>query len=136
MNILSKLLGKKGRAQIVDSDFGTLTFEGSLWTSKPQNSVTPFMIIVEAPATGPSEKQKEHFRTIISKFGQYEISARDFITSQSNVNRPLHVYSLIIPPDAEINRGQFVIELTNDDDSPIYRSEFINWQPNTYGEDD
>ena len=143
MKNLSKLFRKKQKIQINDPVFGLLENEQyknkiSIW-SQIDIEQNGFFVSIEAPLTGPSQSQREFYIKLKPTITEREIECKKFIRLQpdapDNIEN-LSIYSIFIGPDEELNKGQFTIELADDDAFEINYVEYVNWHPQIYGASD
>ena len=112
---------------IQDQVFGRLRYERGLWAFIPSTGEDGFMISVAAPSTGPSEAQRDFFTRIRSKLSEFEQRARAYIESQDKLPAGivgLSMYSVEIGDDDDVQRGRFVLEMSNNEAEIIHRVTF------------
>lgn len=134
----SFLFSKKKKI-LKDSVFGVIEFDGFVWTHIPKNTEKSFMIIINAPSTGPTQAQRDFYISLKNDLNSLEEECKTFIFSQEEP--PLHlqvmtIYSIEIGEESEVENGQFVIELSDKDANEIHRVKFMNGKPSYYEVDD
>ena len=139
MGIFANLFKKKPVIELRDPVFGLLTYDQGIWTFLPTKPEGGFMIGVDAPEAGPTERQRAFFNQVRSELADYERRARDYLTPRVEpsvtVSR-LSTYSVQIGDDVATQRGEFVLELSDDDAFAVHRVSFSEGQPFEYGCDD
>jgi hypothetical protein len=139
MNLFEKWLNKRPAVEADDAVFGHITYEHGIWTFVPKSPAEGFMIMVDAPESGPSEAQRGVFLKIRVSLSDFERRARDYLQSRVDpgidVSR-LSVYSVEIGNDDESLRESFVLEMTDEDASIIHRVTFAGCEPVGYEFDD
>lgn len=139
MGWFTKLFQKKPVVELRDPAFGLITFARGIWTFLPTKGEDGFMIGVDAPETGPTERQRVFFCQVLSELAEYERHARDYMASRvqsSVIVSQLSTYSVQIEDDDATLRGEFTLEMSDDDALIVHRVSFRNGQPIDYGFDD
>lgn len=135
---IAKLLGKTPRQTLEDPVFGNLERDGDLWVGIPSDPENGFMVFVVADESGPSIRQQRFFERIMANLTEHEGEAKSFIGPQNtelDLNS-LTIYALEIGTEEELERGEFVLELSDKDAYEIHRVEFKGLIPSIYGIDD
>lgn len=138
MGLFSKLF-KKPIIELRDPVFGLITFDQGIWTFLPTKPEDGFMIGVDAPEAAPTEQQRAFFNLLRSEFAEYERLARDYMTSRvepSVIVSQLSTYAVQIDDDEATQRGEFTLEMSDDDAFIVHRVSFRAGQPIDYGFDD
>jgi hypothetical protein len=139
MNLFGNYFKKKPPLDVRDPVFGRLNFSEGLWSLVPPTPGAEFMITVDAPETGPTDRQRAFFHNIRSSLSEFECRARNFMRSRVDesvdVSR-VSVYSIEIGSDDETERQQFVLELSDSDALVVHRVLFRWGEPVDYGCDD
>jgi hypothetical protein len=138
MGLFSRFFKKKAVVELRDPVFGLITYKRGLWTFLPTKAEDGFMIGVEAPEAGPSTRQRNFFSQVRSELAEYERRAREYMASR--VRPPVHVsqlstFAVQIDDDAATQRGEFTLEMSDDDAVVIHRVSFRAGQPIDYGFD-
>lgn len=130
--------GKSPLRKLSDPVFGNLEHDGDLWVAIPFDPKNGFMVIVVADESGPSIRQQRFFERIIANLTQHEGEAKSFIGPQNNELdlNSLTIYALEIGTEEELEKGEFVLELSDKDAYEIHRIEFKELVPSQYGIDD
>jgi hypothetical protein len=139
MGLFNHLFKKKPQVELQDPVFGLIRYERGIWTFLPTQPEDGFMIGVDAPEAGPSEQQRAFFGQLRSELSVYERRARDYMVSRvepSVVVSNLSTYSVQIDEDAATQRGEFTLEMSDDDAFIVHRVSFRAGQPIDYGFDD
>jgi hypothetical protein len=139
MNFFGNLFKKKPPVELHDPVFGCLTFSKGIWAFMPKTPGAEFMVTVDAPKTGPTDRQRDFFDRIRSSLSEFEGQARNFMRSRVDESvdaTRLSVYSVEIGSDDETGREQFVLELSDDDAIVVHRVLFRAGEPVDYGFDD
>jgi hypothetical protein len=119
--------------------FGLITFEQGIWTFLPKKPEDGFMIGVDAPEAGPTERQRAFFCQVRSELAEYERRARDYMASRvepSVTVSQLSTYAVQLDDDEATQRGEFTLEMSDDDAFIVHRVSFRAGQPIDYGFDD
>lgn len=139
MGWFNRLFKKKPQVELQDPVFGLIRYDRGIWTFLPTKPEDGFMIGVDAPNTGPSEQQRAFFSQLSLKLSDYECRARDYMASRvepSLAVSKLSTYSVQIEADAATQRGEFTLEMSDDDAFIVHRVSFRAGQPIDYGFDD
>jgi len=122
-----------------DSVFGRIAFEQGVWIFIPAVGTKGFMVTIVAPASGPSDMQRDCFRQIRSRLAAFQHESLEFIQARLgasiNVAR-LSIYSVEIGADEESRHGRFTLEFSDSDAAVIHRISFDNSRPMGYAHDD
>ena len=122
-----------------DPVFGLLEFERGIWAYIPKANCPEFMVSVDAPETGPTDRQRDFFQEIRANLPDLHLRARDIMRSRANCSvdvNGLSIYSVEIGDDGETARQHFVLELSDCDASLIHRVVFRAGDPVDYGCDE
>jgi hypothetical protein len=135
---IGKLLGISHVRTLSDPIFGNLERDGDLWVVTPPEPDHGFMVILVADESGPSIQQQNFYQRRIANLTQHEGEAKSFIGSQnSDLDlTTLTIYALEIGTEEELDRGEFVLELSDQEAFEIHRIAFRDLVPSTYGIDD
>ena len=121
-----------------DPVFGRIEFRDGSWASVPAEA-PDHRIGVDAPETGPTQSQRDFYRALSADLSSRMAECKAFIAAQEDAPSNLSdmtVYFVEIGSDEELDRGQFVIELSDEEANEIHRVGFKNGKPETYGVDD
>jgi hypothetical protein len=138
MGFFDILFKKKSAVEVQDPVFGAISLTNGIWGYVPKTSDVGFLVTVDAPETGPTDRQRDLFQRIRSSLSDFEHRARDFIrprVDESVDATRLSVYSVEIGNDDETARQQFVLELSDEDADVIHRVIFRAGEPVDYGFD-
>ena len=135
---ISKLFRKSPVQTLSDPVFGSLERQGDSWVAIPSDPENGFMVIVEAGDSGPSIRQQRFFERTVANLTRHEAEAKSFIGPQNAELdlRSLEIYALVIGFEEELERGEFVIELSDKDAHEIHGIYFKWLIPSQYGIDD
>ena len=139
MGLLSRFFKKKTVIELPDPVFGRITYDQGIWTFLPTKPDDGFMIGVDAPEAGPTERQRAFFSRLRSDLAEYERRARDYMSSRvepSVMVSELSIYAVQIEDDEATRRGEFTLEMSDDDASIVHRVSFRAGEPMDYGFDD
>ena len=133
---------KEKKLTLDDPVFGRIDFQRlhgiEMWCHSP-NDESSHMILIVAPASGPTQVQREFYNSLRRDMISIEAECKRFISSQEEPPQNLQdmtIYSIEIGEEAELAKGKFVIELADKDADEIHCVEFMNRKPMTYGMDD
>ncbi|MFN0051486.1 MAG: hypothetical protein ACKV0T_04800 [Planctomycetales bacterium] len=133
MGFFENLFRKKVEIEVHDPVFGVLSFAHGIWTHVPREPNAGFMVTVDAPESGPTDRQRDFFQSIRANLPDFEHRANDFIRRCVDESLPLlSVYSVEIGTDDETGRQEFVLELSDDDAHEIHRVQFRAGEPVDY----
>lgn len=121
-----------------DPVFGRIEFEDGIWSSVPAEPLD-FLMAIDAPETGPTESQRAFYLALRRELPCRVAECKAFISTHADAPSNLSgmtVYSVEIGSDEALERGQFVMELSDDQANEIHRVEFKNRKPKTYAVDD
>ena len=141
MKDMFNLFRRKPKTTLDDPVFGMIEFNSyhgiGMWSHIPADSEC-YMILVEAPKNGPSQLQRDFYSGLRDNLNAIESECKAFIATQGPPPNLLSmtIYSVEIGSEEEIERKQFVIELSDRKANEIYRVEFRNGKPAYYGVDD
>jgi hypothetical protein len=139
MSFFSKPFKKKARVELHDPVLGPLTFSDGIWAFIPKMPDEKVMVTVVALETGPTDQQRNLFKSVRSNLSEFEDRARNFLRSRVDqcvdVAR-LSIYSIEIGDEAETAHQQFVLELSDDDAVVVHRVVFRGGEAIDYGLDD
>lgn len=142
MGIIPYLSKKKDRRKLLDPIFGEIEFEDDykinqwVYTSKVTGG---HMVIIDAPETGPSNKQREFYQSFKEKQDGYlSICVNYMMLSGFPINRRLEmsIYSVIIGVDKDVANGMFHVEISDEEAHEIHRIIFEDNEPVGYEVDD
>ena len=139
MNLFKSLLGRKEPLRISDPVFGDLTREHDLWIQTLKQSGPGYMVIVDAPESGPSLTQQAFFKEVASTLPHMERDAIEFArlhAGEETDMSALSIYALEIGPDSEVDARKFVMELAGPDQVLIHRVSFEAGKPTHITHDD
>ncbi len=139
MGLFSKLFKKKSVVELRDPVFGLITYNNGIWTFLPTKPEDAFMIGVDASEAGPTAQQRAFFCQLRSELAEYERRARDYMASRvepSVIVSKLSTYAVQIDDDDATHRGEFTLEMSDDDAFIVHRVSFRAGQPIDYGFDD
>ena len=134
MGLLSRIFKRK-ELTLDDPDIGTMTFERGGWTATSPHSF-PFMLGFVADESGPTLGQREFLKQLAARLPEYDAAAKEFVNAHRVDRTPIDIYAIDIGPDAELKRGRFTIEYSDEAAEIIYGTEFDDWHPAIYYEDD
>ena len=125
-----------------DAVFGQIEFESmqdfGMWCHIP-TSETGHMITIVAPASGPTQTQRDFYTQLQKNLAAHATEAKTFISSQPNAPAnfsKLTIYCVAVGEDVELSSGQFAIELSDENADEIHVVEFHNGKPAYYSVDD
>ena len=128
VGILKKIFTKNKKIERDDPVFGHVEYERShgvdMWLHAPSDD-KDHMIVVFASATGPSQAQRDFYDSLRRDIVSLESSCKEFISRQQDPPANLSdmmIYSVEIGDDSELENGQFVIELS--DQEPFGKQRF------------
>ena len=137
-----KLFRKPSQPKRDDPVFGPIEFASDhgvdMWIHSP-SGVDDHMIVLFAPASGPTQGQRDLYRSLRDRFPKLEAACQEFIGQQEDAPEnvsTLKIYAVEIGSDEEIAQGRFTIELTDAEADEINRVEFVKGTPAVYGVDD
>lgn len=147
MGFFRRLFKKSPNLRIEDPVFGRMEYERGTWSTIPDWDRGGFAVGVEAPESGPSELQRSFFTGLTAEIGAIKESALRFLEKSyideegvPEKDRPdfsaLFIYALIIHEDGETKRGDFTLELTDEDAHEVHGVEFKARVPSTLYMDD
>lgn len=129
MGFLDFLFGRRAAsesAETRDSDFGTGVFENGHWTFLDAGTLG-FVVVVDADADGPTNSQREFFRSLLARLPALEETARNRILAEAGSGitlPPLQVYSLHLGNEAATLRREFTLELSDSQALVVHRVRF------------
>ena len=136
------LFKKKTQVILNDPIFGLIELDSSqgidLWTHIPTDVVSHMICIAAAPS-GPLASQREFYTRLQKSISSLESECKAFISQCENKPknlRELTIYAINIGLDEELEKGQFEIELSDEDAFEIHRVIFKNMKPIDYEVDD
>jgi hypothetical protein len=142
MKLFRKFFRKPSQPKRDDSVFGPIEFESNhgidMWIHSPSGVDDP-IIVLFAPESGPTQGQRDLYRSLKDRFPKLEAACKEFIGQQEDAPEDvsaLKIYAVEIGPDEEIAEGRFTIELADAEADEINRVEFIEGKPAIYGVDD
>ena len=97
------------------------------------------MITIVAPASGPTQLQRNFYTKLQPDLAALETEAKTFVSNQPNAPANLSrmtLYSVAVGEDVELSSGQFAIELSDENADEIHVVEFHNGKPAYYSVDD
>ena len=142
MSFFGNLFKKQAQPMLQDAVFGLIEFQASygfpVWSHTPSD-VKDHLIIIDAPATGPTPLQHKFYTQLRSQLPARTAEARAFLATQADAPAnlaALTLYSVEIGEDGEIEAGQFVLELSDAAATEIHRVEFNQSKPEAYSTDE
>jgi hypothetical protein len=125
-----------------DPVFGMIEFEHGVWSAVRDNGIHAFGFTIEAPESGPSQAQQRFFCRMMQERARYEEQSKAIIVSECQSfdipvdDASLRLYVVEIGPEAEINKGNFLLEFVEADEVVVHRVEFRGDRPYSYNMDD
>lgn len=139
---MKKSVKQPTRLTLEDAVFGQIEFESmqdfGMWCHIPTND-TGHMITIVAPASGPTQLQRNFYTKLQPDLAALETEAKTFVSNQPNAPANLSrmtLYSVAVGEDVELSSGQFAIELSDENADEIHVVEFHNGKPAYYSVDD
>lgn len=135
MKFLRRIFRKQEAWRLEDPVFGFITHSRGIWEYVPKHVADDFMILIEAPESGPSDLQREFFQRLTPELKNLKHQAEKLIKIEAAEDvdiTALSVYSVVIGTDAECVNNRFVMELADTDQIVIHRVSFQSGRPIDY----
>jgi hypothetical protein len=134
-----RVFGNQHPSKIDDPVFGLIIHKRNIWSHIPDAETDGFMVTIDAPITGPSDMQREHFQKIQSALVTLRQQSLAFIKMKARKSvdaRGLSIYSVGVGDDEDCQKERFVLEFSEENADLIHRVSFDGGQPKEYGFDD
>lgn len=127
----------KKSIKINDSVFGLIEYRDGVWIHSPPDP-SGYMLVIDAGEMGPTEIQRDFYRSVARQIATYESMAKSFLKKvDPDVDcEKLEIYSVSLGNKEELARGEFVIEFCDIDADMIHVVSFSQMKPEAYNVED